>query len=64
MVAASQAMEDAGLTEIPEAESDRYGVAIGSGIGGIVTIEKTHETLMKKRPRRVLRSSFREVSSI
>ena len=53
MVAASQAMEDAGLTEIPEAESDRYGVAIGSGIGGIVTIEKTHETLMKSGPRRV-----------
>ena len=47
------------------AEGDRYGVAIGSGIGGIVTIEKTHETLMKSGPRRALsRSSFREVSSI
>lgn len=53
MVAACQAMEDAGLTEIPEAEADRYGVAIGSGIGGIVTIEKTHETLLKSGPRRV-----------
>lgn len=53
MVAACQAMEDAGLTEIPEAEGDRYGVAIGSGIGGIMTIEKTHETLLKSGPRRV-----------
>ena len=53
MVAACQAMEDAGLTEVPEAEADRYGVAIGSGIGGIVTIEKTHETLLKSGPRRV-----------
>ena len=53
MVAACQAMEDAGLTEIPEAEADRYGVAIGSGIGGIMTIEKTHETLLKSGPRRV-----------
>jgi len=53
MVAACQAMEDAGLTEIPEAEADRYGVAIGSGIGGIMTIEKTHEILLKSGPRRV-----------
>lgn len=53
MVAACQAMEDAGFAEIPEAEADRYGVAIGSGIGGIMTIEKTHETLLKSGPRRV-----------
>jgi 3-oxoacyl-[acyl-carrier-protein] synthase II len=53
MAAACQAMEDAGLTAIPEAEGDRYGVAIGSGIGGILTIEKTHETLLKSGPRRV-----------
>ena len=53
MVAACQAMDDAGLTEVPEADSDRYGVAIGSGIGGIMTIEKTHETLLKSGPRRV-----------
>ncbi len=53
MVAACQAMDDAGLADVPEAESDRYGVAIGSGIGGIMTIEKTHETLLKSGPRRV-----------
>lgn len=53
MAAACQAMEDAGLTEISEADGDRYGVAIGSGIGGITTIEKTHETLLKSGPRRV-----------
>ena len=53
MAAACQAMEDAGLTGISEADGDRYGVAIGSGIGGITTIEKTHETLLKSGPRRV-----------
>ena len=52
MAAAIQAIEDSGI-EVPEDEADRYGVAIGSGIGGIVTIEKTHDTLNKSGPRRV-----------
>lgn len=52
MAAAIQAIEDAGL-EVPEADAHRYGVSIGSGIGGIVTIERTHETLQKSGPRRV-----------
>jgi 3-oxoacyl-[acyl-carrier-protein] synthase II len=52
MAAAIQAIEDSGI-EVAEEEADRYGVAIGSGIGGIVTIEKTHDTLNKSGPRRV-----------
>ena len=52
MAAAIQAIEDAGL-EVPEEDAHRYGVSIGSGIGGIVTIERTHETLQKSGPRRV-----------
>jgi 3-oxoacyl-[acyl-carrier-protein] synthase II len=52
MAAAIQAIEDAGL-EVPEADAHRYGVSIGSGIGGIVTIERTHEVLQKSGPRRV-----------
>ncbi|HAR30274.1 MAG TPA: beta-ketoacyl-ACP synthase, partial [Gammaproteobacteria bacterium] len=35
------------------ADADRYGVSIGSGIGGINTIEETHSTLLKSGPRRV-----------
>jgi 3-oxoacyl-[acyl-carrier-protein] synthase II len=52
MAAAIQAIEDAGL-EVTEADAERHGVAIGSGIGGIVTIEKTHDTLLNSGPRRV-----------
>ena len=52
MAAAMQAIEDAGL-EVAEDEADRAGVAIGSGIGGIVTIESTRDTLTSSGPRRV-----------
>ncbi len=34
-------------------DGDRYGVAIGSGIGGILTIEDTHSVLLESGPRRV-----------
>ncbi|MFU8814083.1 MAG: beta-ketoacyl-ACP synthase II [Pseudomonadales bacterium] len=52
MVAAIQAIADAGLEDHP-ADGHRYGVAIGSGIGGINTIEETHSTLLEKGPGRV-----------
>lgn len=52
IAAASQAISDAGLQSHPS-DADRIGVAIGSGIGGINTIESTHETLTKSGPRRV-----------
>ena len=52
MVAAIQAIADAGLEDHP-ADGHRYGVAIGSGIGGINTIEETHTTLLEKGPGRV-----------
>ncbi len=52
MVAAIQAIEDAGLPSHPD-DADRYGVAIGSGIGGINTIEQTHSVLVEKGPGRV-----------
>ncbi|TVS15616.1 MAG: beta-ketoacyl-[acyl-carrier-protein] synthase II [Gammaproteobacteria bacterium] len=52
MAASIQAIEDAGLEVDPE-RADRYGVSIGSGIGGIVTIESTRDTLTKSGPRRV-----------
>ncbi len=52
MAAGIQAIEDAGLSDHPE-DADRHGIAIGSGIGGINTIEDTHSTLVNKGPRRV-----------
>ena len=52
IAAAAQAIEDAGLESHPS-DADRIGVAIGSGIGGINTIESTHDTLLKSGPRRV-----------
>lgn len=52
VAAAAQAIKDAGLEANP-ADADRIGVAIGSGIGGINTIETTHDTLVKSGPRRV-----------
>jgi len=52
MVAAMQAIADAGLPDHPD-DADRYGIAIGSGIGGINTIEETHNVLLEKGPGRV-----------
>jgi 3-oxoacyl-[acyl-carrier-protein] synthase II len=52
MAAAVQAIEDSGIPAHPP-DADRIGVAIGSGIGGILTIEETHATLTKSGPRRV-----------
>jgi 3-oxoacyl-[acyl-carrier-protein] synthase II len=46
------ALEDSGLV-IDDANRDRVGVIIGSGIGGLPLIEATHEVLMKKGPHRV-----------
>ena len=52
VAAATQAIKDSGLTAHPD-DADRIGVAIGSGIGGIETIENTHATLVNSGPRRV-----------
>ena len=52
IAAAVQAIEDAGLPETPD-DPTRYGVAIGSGIGGIKTIEDTYQTYVDSGPRRI-----------
>jgi len=52
MAAAIEAIADAGLT-VSEHNADRMGVAIGSGIGGLILIEKTHQALMEKGPQRI-----------
>jgi len=53
LAAGIEAVEDAGLANLDDAGRRRVGVAIGSGIGGINTIEDTHSTLLKGGPRRV-----------
>ena len=51
VAAAVQAIEMAGIEDADD--KDRIGVAIGSGIGGINTIEATHSTVLDRGPRRV-----------
>jgi 3-oxoacyl-[acyl-carrier-protein] synthase II len=51
--AAGQALEDAGLTDMSEAERFRAGCSIGSGIGGLPGIESESLVLEHKGPRRV-----------
>jgi 3-oxoacyl-[acyl-carrier-protein] synthase II len=52
IAASLMAMEDAGL-EITEANAERAGVIVGSGIGGIRGIEETAVDLDKGGPRKV-----------
>lgn len=52
-VAASKlAIEDAGL-DIEKVEAERFGVVIGSGIGGIETFEEQSQRFAEKGPRRI-----------
>jgi 3-oxoacyl-[acyl-carrier-protein] synthase II len=49
---AVMAVEDAGL-DPARVDTTRFGVLIGSGIGGITTLLDSHETLLNKGPDRV-----------
>src|SRR3990170_5539956 len=51
--AAGQAIEDAGLTDMPEEMKLRAGCSIGSGIGGLPGIESESLVLHEKGPSRV-----------
>ncbi len=51
--AAGQAIEDAGLEDMPEAMKYRTGCSIGSGIGGLPGIEKESLVLAERGPGRV-----------
>jgi 3-oxoacyl-[acyl-carrier-protein] synthase II len=52
IAAGMQAIQDSGL-EVNETNAPRIGLAIGSGIGGLPMIEKSHEILMEAGPRRI-----------
>lgn len=52
MAAAMQAIEDAKL-QVTDANAHRIGLAIGSGIGGLPSIEKYHQVMLESGPRRI-----------
>lgn len=52
LASAAMALEDAGLA-IDRDLAERTGVIIGSGIGGLLTMEKAKETLTQQGPRRL-----------
>mgnify|MGYP003756876427 CR=1 FL=1 len=52
IAAATQAVEDAGLI-LEEINGERFGVVVGSGVGGIGTLEQEHKKLLEKGPNRV-----------
>ena len=56
MAAGIQALRDAGLRtngELSEAEAERIGCVIGSGIGGLPMIEDTHNDYLAGGPRKI-----------
>ncbi len=53
MAAAIQAVKDAGIEEITHLDSERIGVNIGSGIGGLPMIENTDTAYHAGGPRKI-----------
>ncbi|WP_374434406.1 beta-ketoacyl-ACP synthase II [Inhella sp.] len=56
LAAGLQAIKDAGLATgeaLTEAQAERIGVMVGSGIGGLPNIEETHSEMLNRGPRRV-----------
>jgi beta-ketoacyl-acyl-carrier-protein synthase II len=52
VAAADEAMKDSGL-EVDDELSPRVGTIVGVGLGGLESLERTHESLMAKGPRRI-----------
>ncbi len=52
LVTAQEAITSAGLND-PNLNYDRVGVILGTGVGGIQTLEQQHENLIGRGPRRV-----------
>ena len=53
IAAAEEAISDANLKNLPDGIKEEIGVLIGSGIGGLSTIEKNAHILELKGPRRI-----------
>jgi len=52
LAAGSMAIKQSGLI-IDESNADRVGVLVGSGLGGLQTIEKYHTMLLKSGPKKI-----------
>jgi 3-oxoacyl-[acyl-carrier-protein] synthase II len=52
MAAGIQAFQDSGL-QVTDANAERIGVIVGSGIGGLPMIEETHSEYTNRGPRRI-----------
>ena len=52
IAAGTQAIRDSAL-QVTQENADRIGVMVGSGIGGLPSIEKTNAELLKHGPRRI-----------
>ena len=52
IAACVQALKDSGL-EVKADEAHRFGIAMGSGIGGVSTIEANHSKWLEAGPRRI-----------
>src|SRR3954468_1159694 len=54
MVATMEAWADSGLAEVQDAlDPERLGVAMATGIGGVITLLDNYDVLLEKGPRRV-----------
>lgn len=53
VAAAKQAVADAGIADPVGLDLDRIGVMIGSGIGGLITLENQHSIYLEKGPGRL-----------
>lgn len=53
VAAAKQAVEDSGLAGATGINPERVGVLIGSGIGGLITLETQHRIYLEKGPGRL-----------
>jgi 3-oxoacyl-[acyl-carrier-protein] synthase II len=61
IAAGVEAVRDSGI-EVTEQNAERIGVAVGSGIGGLTTIETNYQAMLKGGPRKI--SPFFVPSSI
>jgi 3-oxoacyl-[acyl-carrier-protein] synthase II len=52
IAASKQALEDSEI-DLKKVDVNRFGVTLGSGVGGIETLEKEHKKLLQKGARRV-----------
>lgn len=53
LIAAEQAIQDANLLNVDEELAEKIGVIVGSGIGGLSSIQQSNDILAKSGPRRV-----------